>query len=403
MPIPTLDTMDSRGSPDPVYAQVDALVRDGTLAPEQADRVYSRLRETSTGASLIPGEVPGGRRRWTLPLRAGGAAAVLGAGVLLGALGVAWGLAQQATFNWYAFLVVLVGAVALCVVAAVCALMGSDREHRGWVASVVLAAGIFALALAFAVVLRQQDWSAYVVGALMLVAGIAAYAWLRGSALTVVVVLGGLLVVGQVISDVTSVSTNSALGPGIGILCYGVVVAAAGWWLPSRNVTAMLGGIIALAGVFLVLLVVGVVAVASGLNQQSPGRNSALSSDSSPVEVNGDVWTALILGLLVCLGFAVLYAVTDFVGYLVLGFGGAALLVLFALAALRTDSRLWLAVIAAVVGGLAVAAGVGSELLRPGEGARRAVPSSAPGPYPGPHGGYAPPPPPPAGAPDPPP
>ncbi len=370
---------------DPMFDKVDSLVRDGTLTPGQAGSVYARMREggpTAGATSVIPAD--GDRRRWTLPLRAAAGAAILGASILLGALLVANDLAEQKDFNWKAFLVVLIGALALGAVGAAAALLGRDHDHGRWVASAVVASGIFAAAVAVDIVLRDKDWANYVTGALMLLAGLAAYFWLRGSALTVVIVLGGLLVLTQIIEDLVDEGTDSTLGPGIALTVFGIAVVAAGWRFPSRHVTGMLGGAIALTGMLQVTFFGAIFGGLEGVTDSGPDSGSG----------NGDIWAALIIGLVVSAALAALYAYTDYNGYLVLAFFGALSLVFISLPALQTDNRLWFAVIIGAVGGLLLAAAVLREFLARGSGGRRATTSGGPsggagsGPY-DPQQGYA--------------
>jgi MFS family permease len=356
------------GPSDPTYVKVDSLVRDGTLTPAQASTVYERMRSGTEGSTSVTTAEPR-QRRWTLPLRAVGGAALLGAATLLGALLVARELADTVDFNWKAFLVLLIGALALIAVGVAAALRGSEPEHRRWLASGLVATGILAGALALDVPLRNQDWANYLIGAFLVLAGAAAYFWLRGSALTVVVVLGGLVVLVQLIDDIGDDDADSPLGPGIALMIYGLAVIAAGWRLSSRHVTDMLGGSLALLGMLLVTFL--------------GGFFFGLDFSAAPPDINGDIWTALILGLLVCAALAALYAISDFVGYLVLLFVGAASLVASGLTALDTDNRLWLAGIVGAVGGLLVAGAVLRELLsgRTGGGGHAAY-ESPPGQYP---------------------
>jgi len=363
---------------DPMYEKVDSLVRDGTLTPAQADNVYQRVREPGGVTSAVASDRE--RRRWTLPRRAAGGAAMVGAGLLLGSLLVARFLADQEDFNWKAFVVVLVGALALTAVGAVAALRGHDADHRRWVASGLIATGIAAAALALAIVLRDQDWASYLTGGLMLVAGLAAYVWLRGAALTAVIILGGLLVVGQLISDVFGDDSDSLLWPGLALTVFGLVVMGVGWRLADRRVTGILGGIIALAGMLIVILGGLILTAAASFFGRPPG---ASQTDVPGVGGDGDTWTALIIGLLVCALLAVMYAYSDYVGYLVLAFSGATLLVFTALFALDTENRLWFSVIVGAIGGLVVAGAVLRELLSGrGGGGRRMAHQPASGPAP---------------------
>ena len=375
---PTLRRMTvSPGQSDPVYSSVDSLVRDGTLMPAQADTVYERVRGAGGATGRI--DTDSDRRRWTLPLRGAGGAAVLGAGMLLGAAFVARSLADQPDFNWKAFLVVLISALGLVAVGAAVAILGGEPDHRRWFASGLIATGIVAAALALDIVLRDEDWANYLTGGLMLVAGAAAYFWLRGSALIAVTVLGGLWFIAEAVSDISDDSPDTTPGPGIAVTVYGLVVIAAGWRLGERHVAGMLGGIVALVGMLQVVYI-------GSLFGPPP-----MDGDTFGEDADGDIWTALIVGLLVCAVLGALYAYSDYVGYVVLAVLGAAALVPGALLALITDNRLWYAAIVGGVGALLLGAAALRELLsrrgRGGGSVRYGSPPSSSGQYgPGPGG-----------------
>ena len=160
---------------------------------------------------------------------------------------------------------------------------------------------------------------------------------------------------GLFLSDVTPSDSESLLWISVPAVVYGIGVGAAGWALPTRHISALLGGVVALGGVTFVL---GFVAFARLLLRGLLGVGVG-GRDAGP-DYSGDAATTLVLGLLVCLALVALYALSGHPGYAVVGSLGAVLVILTGLFALDLEHIVrWAGIVA--VAGAAVA--WGSALL----------------------------------------
>jgi len=297
------------------------------------------------------------------------AVGLLGAGIGVGTGLVAAALFDQRgdDFNQWAFLVVGGVTVALLLLTVAGRLLLTEtRAARAFTGgAAALAAGN--LGILVGLLLDDADATGYLVGLTIAAAGIAAYVWLRSAAPIAAVVIGGLVVAGTLLGDTVASDDDNALAFGVGLVVYGVAVAAAGWLLPTRQTSAMLGGIIALAGAQLVI----VLALVSKLLALAAGELSDGSPQPPGADPTVDALVAMVLGLLVCAGLLGLYAWTRFAGYAVVGVLGAVLLVGSGMFALDLDSPLrWSAGIGAVAligAGAAVAVqSLGGSLRRRG-------------------------------------
>lgn len=274
------------------------------------------------------------------------AVGLLGAGIGAGAGLVAAALFdQREDFNQWAFLVTAGVTVALIVLAAGGRLLLTEtRASRAFTGgAAALAAGN--LGILVGLLLDDADATGYLVGLTIAVAGAAGYVWLRSAPPIAAVVIGGLVLAGTLLGDTVGSEDDAALAFGVGLVVYGVAVAAAGWLLPTRNTSAVLGGIIALFGAQLVIFL-GLVYTFIGALITPDLTEEPLPRGADPTK---DVLVAMVLGLLVCAGLLVLFAWTRFAGYAVLGVLGAVQLTWTGFFALDLDSPLrWSAGIGAV-------------------------------------------------------
>jgi hypothetical protein len=342
---------------DPLFTSIDALVRDGTLTPDQANRVYHSVRDSGGATMRMPAAA---REPSRSPNRVvvTGACLLLGAGLLLSGGVVADILAtNHREFNWRAFVVVLGATLALLAAAAAVDLLDKGVAERTWLASGLAALGAVGAGLSVDSAFNDHGGSGYAAGLLILALSVAGYVALRGAALAASAVLGGLVVLAAALGD-SSDSLGSGTGECIIIVLYGVAVVAAGWVLPCRNVTGVLGGLVALFGVFVGLVSAGVMVLVSGLGPGAPGLNDS----------HGDLTVATVIGFLVTAGLLGLYAVTRYPGYAILGVAGAVTIPVASLFSFASGSALRWGTVVAAVGAVIVA---GSVLL-----ARQAVASS---------------------------
>lgn len=341
-------------APDPVFRAVDGLVREGTLDHGQADRVYAVMlrlpvaREPTAARRAEDGAPAAAAGR--LVERAVAAVALLGSAVVLGSSLLAGIVAAQYEegFDWEPFLVVSGVAVTLAALVAGVSVLARDPAHGRWVTAGPAALAAVALGLVVVVGLLEEDAVDYVTGGVILLSGAGLYALLRTSPPLLAAVLGGLVVVISVIDDASSdaAGDGNGLGIAIGLFLYGLVVAGAGWLLPTRHVTAPVGGALAVAGSVVAAYVSLVVGALSGLGGE-------------PVsDTTGDVATALALGLLACLGLFALHALTGLARYGVTATLGTVSVLSVCIPALELDNTLrWTAGVAVLGAALALGAG----------------------------------------------
>ncbi len=305
---------------------------------------------------------PGGAR--TSPL---GPLGGLAAGAALLAVAVATGVALVAStlfdrpgddFNQPAFLVVLVITAGLLALTAAAGLALDRGGPAGGLSGTVAALAAVHLGLLVVLALGDSAVTGYVAGLVIAAAAAAAYVWLRSGPPVAAVVLGALVVLTTVLDDtLLSDDPDSLLVPGVTLVVFGAAVAGAGWVLPTRNVSAMLGGMTALLGAEIIIWFSFVASLGAGL------------TDAPDVpDPTGDVVVAMVLGLAVCAGLLGLYARTGFTGYAVLAVLGATLVTWTGMFGLQLDSTL---VWSAVLGGLALVAAAAGVVLQGGGSMQR--------------------------------
>ncbi len=348
-PPPTLPSRPADQAPepgpghDPVFAAVDGLVRDGTLDHTQADRVYAAMRATDTSATAPS-------TRGSFPTRLAASVALVGAGTSSGAALLAASLANlfEEGFDWQAFVVVGGVAGALLALTAASELVVHDRSGGRWFTAGPAGLAALALGLVAAVALLGEEAVDYVSGGVVMLAGTGLYAWLRTAPALAAAVVGGLVVVSAILDDTVApdLGDEGVLGVGVGLVAYGVAVGGLGWLLPTRHVSAILGGLICLFGVLVVLVTGATAIVFAGFG--GAGR-----------DLTGDSATGLALGVLVCLGLLTLHVLTASWGYALLGTGGLVLVLPTGLYALDLEHTLrWSAGVGVIGVAIAAASGV---------------------------------------------
>jgi hypothetical protein len=330
---------------DPVVASISSLVQEGTLSPLQANRVYAVVHPaTQPYRRRLRAESPGYGAGWSLEQLSAGVAGLLGGGLVVAAALVANGLAsRRRDFNWPAFVLeLLAGLVIVAGAFAVWKLLPRKDAASGvstGVASWLAALGIVALGLAVDTAMNGHSATPYFVGLVMFGLSAAAYFLLRGTVLTISAIAGLAVFYAGAVSD--TVSPDSALGVALAVVFFGALTIASGWMLPSRHLTGMIGGIIALSGV-LVSFVTGV------FFQIGPalGASTPQSSDNGALMVIGLLVTGVLFGL---------HLWSRYPGYAVLGVAGAALVPSVGLTAIHPDHMLWWSTGVAVIGCVVVA------------------------------------------------
>ncbi len=344
--------------PDALVDSLDPLVRDGTLTPAQADRVYqalhgSRWRRTPAAATETGWERP---RLWA-------AVSVLAAGSLGACYLLAASVDESEGFGWKTLLILLGVTIVLGLAAAAFAVALHGRPWARWAAGVLGALALAAFAIGL-LVLWNPDVLVYVAGLLMLAGGAVGYWFLTGPMFTVVAVAGGALVLGQAANDVISggnPGSSVALEVGVAFVVYGLVVAAAGWRLACRHLLGMVGLGLGLASMVVVIFVDAIYfAFSMAVSDQSfPGIHGAEASS-----IRSDIKVAMVLGLIITALAALAHAYTAYAGFAVLAWVGAAAVPVVALVTLNGQHPLRWSIAFGAVGTLAMVAAIGAQLDR---------------------------------------
>lgn len=303
---------------DPLFDALDPLVRAGTLRPDQATAVLHAVTPVLAGTGA-----------WSLRERTSAALAVLGAAMALG--GVAVSVAAQSGFEWKLFLASVAGIAVIAGAAVAVRVLLPSSAAVDWIGGVLTALAVLATG---GLILRLGEDTAgtdYAAGVLMIVLGCLGYLVLRHSALTLPVIAGLLTLVMAVLLDVVDADPQPGDGTvlmiGLALAGVGVVVAVGGWFLPSRNVTAMIGGAIAVLSMLGTIYFLALFLQLSGIGG-GPRRLAGVSDD---------IWTAMAVGLLACVGLASLHAATQYAGYAALAVLGVTALPVAAVAAAGSD------------------------------------------------------------------
>ncbi len=344
--------------PDALVDTLDPLVRDGTLTPSQADRVYqamrgSRWRRTPAATTETGWEQS---RVWA-------AVSVLAAGSLGACYLLAANVDEAEGFGWKTLLILLGVSTVLGLAAAAFAVVLHARPWARWAAGVLGALSLAAFAVGL-LVLWDPDMLVYVAGLLMLAGGAAGYWFLTGPMFTVVAVAGGALVLGQAANDVISggnPGSSVALEVGVAFVVYGLVIAAAGWRLQCRHLLGMLGLGLGLTSMLVVIFVDAVYfAFFMAVRDQSlPGIHGADASS-----IRSDIRVAMVLGLIIAALAALAHAYTSYAGFAVLAGAGAAVVPVIALVTLNGEHPLPWSIAFGVVGTVALVAVVAAQLDR---------------------------------------
>ncbi len=363
---------------DRLFDSLHPLVQRQVLSPRQADEVFRAVSAQShAGAPAEATETPGWERA-----RGWAGLAIFGAFLLMAALGVASthareplrqtlnGASDSSGFNGKAFTIMAAITVVLAAAAAANHLLLSRRPYAGLITSALGALALLSLATTLT---STWDQSAlvYLSAVVLLAAGIAGFWYLKGQAFVPVAVLGGLLLVAQLLSDLLGddeLGTGTVMTVGMLVLVYGLVVVAAGWAFGCRTLTTMLGGGIALAAMWFTILTLGFVGFLSSFAVgPAPGTDNQ-APQLNPDDIRTDIRIAMFLGVVVGLGLVAAFVYTSYRGLLVLSLIGVTTVVASGVGFTATDHPMRWAIGFAVVGTLMAAGSLGAQLARSSRG-----------------------------------
>lgn len=330
----------------------------------------------------------------SLPLRASragstGAVVAIGTGLLGAAVVIAAFRARSdGDLDWSNYGCALGATAVLLVIAVLGALSGRTTGGRAreevvtWPGVV----GILSTALVIGVGINEDDnWVAYLIGAVMVALAVVGYVAARRAAFVVVAILGLVLIYAVAIDDVVPDSLGED-HPGILaavlVAMFVVVVTLLGWALPSRAVSGVVVGTIGLVGLAAVLVMFvafryvgmffgGMPMFLDDESMESDAFNSSIQTTFGFEE--SEVWWVLVIaGVLVAL-WALAASVTNHSGFTILAIAAPTILVPLASAALAAEHPTAWAGILAAAGGVVLLGGALLARLRGQRTAARAT------------------------------
>lgn len=215
--------------------------------------------------------------------------------------------------------------------------------------------GAVAVGLMIAVAVDDTGTAAYVGGGAVVVLSLAGIALTRRGPFVVSGVAGLFIVNAQLFDDVVGVDgdTPSYWPAGLGLLLFAVVVTAAGWGLPTRVLSGITSGAIAVAGFASltgVLAVTGVIGAAfAGTGDEMEYRDYV--GDFDYPDITSDTWAVLVMALLLMVGWTCCAVATGHVGFRILVVAMAVAVAPMAVVALQVEHPTWWGVGLAAVGG----------------------------------------------------
>lgn len=221
-------------APDPVSFALAELVDAGHLTTDQARAAYAAGRA-----------VPAANRRWDLLAVAIGSAVVAVVVLLLGGE-----IRDGDDLEWLNFLLALGGSTSLLAFALAARRLVADPERRADLMSWPIALGSVAMGFLGGELMGDNDAAPYVAGlAVVLLAG-GGYWLCRRLAPLVAVILGLALIHFSALFALVEEldGRHAAVWMSGGVTLFVLLVTLAGWALPTRNLTAILAGVVGVVG-----------------------------------------------------------------------------------------------------------------------------------------------------------
>lgn len=257
--------------------------------------------------------------------------------------------------DWSNYAMGLLATLGLLGVAAVGWLLARERDGSSDLVAWPGAFGAVAVGLMLVVALDDNAATAYVAGLAVVGLSVGGYLLVRRDAF-VTTAIGGLFVVYlQLCDDLFDFSDggdNVATALSAALLVFTVLVTVAGWWLPSRVLSGVLVGILAVAGNAAILTALGVVATFQVALDFHSGPEPAKRFD----EYDNDVWFILVFALLLVIGWAVAAYLTGHVGFRLLIVAMSVSVVPVSTVVLAVQHPTWWEVVIGALGGLLLVA-----------------------------------------------
>ncbi len=256
---------------DPLFHALDELVRAGQLPP---DRARAALEAGRGGPAATP-PAPRGPLfglpafRPAGPLAAQDVLVALGVALLATVVSLSTAYSRKdGDLDWSNYTVGLLATAGLLAVAGCAWQLVREPARRDSLVAWPGAFGAVAVGLMIGLAMDDDDLSGYVAGLAVVALSVAGYALVRRGAF-VVSAIAGLLVAWLNVFDDT-VGLDGSDGDDLGltisaaITLFVLLVTAIGWFLPTRDLSGVVVGTLAVAGHLVLLVVLVLVAVFLG-------------------------------------------------------------------------------------------------------------------------------------------
>jgi drug/metabolite transporter (DMT)-like permease len=174
--------MTTQGGQDRFYAALNPLVMDGTLTPQQADRVYQAVRQETAISPTGPAVAASGG--WDRQ-RIFAAGSVLAAGLLATAYVVGTVVDERKDTTWKSTVMMIGTSLVVAAAAAAWLFLLRNATWSRWVSGLLGALGLAGLAFSL-LVMWGSDAAVYITGIVMLAGGAAGFWFLKGQLYTLV-------------------------------------------------------------------------------------------------------------------------------------------------------------------------------------------------------------------------
>lgn len=278
--------------------------------------------------------------------------------------------------DWSNYAMGLISTVGLLGVAVAGWVLVRDRDRSNDLVAWPGAFGAVAAGLMIAVALDNSAATAYVVGLAVVALSVTGYFLVRRDAFVVTAIVGLFVVYVKLFDVIVNVGDGGDNLPTVisgALLVFTVLVTAAGWLLPSRVVSGVVVGVVA---------VLGNVVLLAGLGLAVSFQAAFFGGSARPKrfdKYDNDVWFILVFALLLIVGWACCAYLTDHVGFRLLIVAMAVGVVPFATVVLAIQHPTWWEVVLGVAGGLILVA-VGLRALGRSKGRPQVEPLAGHGP-----------------------
>ena len=262
---------------------------------------------------------------------------------------------KDGDIDWTNYLVGIAATLVLLGIAAASLVrlrIRPDEDLVSWPGAL----GIVGVGSMLGIALDDADFSAYVVGIVVLALSSGAYLICRSWPFVLTAIAGFAAVYAQFFDDVFDATDlegdNLGMVLSIALLVFAVLVTGATWLLPERVLGGVVAGIVAAVGNLLVL--VGLtIAVALTDTFRSIDLDDPLEAGSPPGRLDtydNDVYVVLVAALVLVAGWAWCGWQTGHVGFRILIVGTCASVVPLATVTLAVEHPSWWGAVAGVLG-----------------------------------------------------